>query len=83
MLNLQKIPVESQGLTRVTKLAIGKAGGVDADADKYETRAHVFCYHCNLKLDMNHEKVKPVVDSILQAQSALEASTVKEWELEL
>jgi ubiquitin carboxyl-terminal hydrolase 5/13 len=83
VLNIKKVPVENQGLTKVTKLAIGKPGGVDADADKYETRAEVYCYHCNLKLDTAHAKVKPIVDSILLAQSALEASTVQEWELEL
>lgn len=83
VLNIRKVKKESDGLTKVTKLAIGKPGGIDADEDKYETRAEVFCHHCNLKLDTNHEKVKPVVDSILLAQSALEASAVQEWELEL
>lgn len=83
VLNIRKVPKADTGLTKVTKLAIGKPGGIDAEADKYETLAEVYCHKCNVKLDTAHEKVKPIVDSIILAQSALEASTVQEWELEL
>ena len=67
VLNIRKVLNESAGLTKVTKLAIGKPGGIDAEADKYETQVEVFCYKCNVKLDTNHEKVKPIIDSILLA----------------
>lgn len=77
------MPTENKDLTKVTKLAIGKPGGIDAETDKYDTQVYVYCHNCNLKLDHNHASVKPIVDSILLAQSALEASTVQEWELEL
>lgn len=83
VLNIRKVPTESKELTKVTKLAIGKPGGVDAEADKYDTKCGVFCYNCNVNLDPEHAKIKPLVDSILLAQSALEASAVGEWELEL
>ena len=32
--------------TKVTKLAIGKPGGIDADTDNYDTVVHVFCHSC-------------------------------------
>jgi len=32
---------------QVTKLAIGKPGGVDAETDKYDTSVFVFCRLCD------------------------------------
>jgi hypothetical protein len=31
----------------ITKLAIGKPGGIDAETDMYDTQARVFCIPCN------------------------------------
>ena len=31
---------------KVTKLAIGKPGGIDADTDKYDTVCSVYCMKC-------------------------------------
>ena len=67
----------------MTKLAIGKPGGIDPETDKYDTFVSVYCFNCQKCLDKNHEKVKPLIDSILLSQSANEASQVGEWELEL
>ena len=66
-LNIKKIPRKDKELTKVTKVAIGKPGGIDADTDNYDTEVKVFCYACNMKLDESHEKIKPLVDSILLA----------------
>lgn len=70
VLNITQTPNESTELTKVTKLAIGKPGGIDNDTDKWETHVKVYCYACNVYLDHEHPKVKPIVDSILLAQSA-------------
>ena len=37
VLNITQIPIKKEGLTKVTKLAIGKPGGIDADTDNFET----------------------------------------------
>lgn len=75
-LNIEKTPTQNQDLTKVTKLAIGKPGGIDAEQDKYDTKVKVICYKCNVKLDHENAKVKPIVDSILLANSAFEANAV-------
>ena len=36
---------------QITKLAIGKPGGVDADVDDYDTIVTVKCLQCNKELD--------------------------------
>jgi hypothetical protein len=37
----------------ITKLAIGKPGGIDAEADKWDTEAKVFCIPCgNIELSL-------------------------------
>jgi ubiquitin carboxyl-terminal hydrolase 5/13 len=69
--------------TKVTKLAIGKPGGVDPETDRFDTSVTVFCNKCKKYLDVQHAKIKPTVDSILLAQSANDQSMVAEWELEL
>ena len=55
---------------KVTKLAIGKPGGIDPEQDKYDTHVRVFCFNCNMYLDHTNPKVSPLVDSVLLAQSA-------------
>ena len=66
----------------ITKLAIGKPGGVDLDTDKYDTLATVFCYGCQKELPLDAVS-KPLVDSVLLANSAFNASTIAEWEVKL
>lgn len=84
VLNIQKTPKQGQQeIVQVKCLAIGKPGGIDAETDKYDLKVTAICYECNVKMDEMHPKVKPVIESIMQANSAMESSAVQEWELEL
>ena len=84
VLKIRKVPKAQEGApVEVTKLAIGKPGGIDPEVDKYDTHARVFCHLCNAYLDHTHPKIQPLVDSILLAQSAYDQSAVQEWEMEL
>ena len=38
----------------ITKLAIGKPGGIDAETDMYDTKARVFCVPCNQDLSLEN-----------------------------
>lgn len=64
-------------------MAIGKPGGIDAETDKYDTNAMVYCNLCDAPLPMDNPKVASLVDSVLLAQSAYNESTISEWELEI
>ena len=75
VMNIRKTPKANiDEPTKVTKLAIGKPGGVDPEQDRYDTSVTVFCHKCNKHLDECHAKIKPLVDSILLSQSANDAS---------
>lgn len=80
-----KAPVEGEAIApeKVTKLAIGKPGGIDADTDKYDTSVTVGCKLCDAELPLSHPEVASMVDSILLAQSAYNAGSIAEWEIEL
>ena len=49
----------------MTKLAIGKAGGIDAETDKYDTQVKVYCHVCQIYFDHTQWEVAPLVDSVL------------------
>jgi ubiquitin carboxyl-terminal hydrolase 5/13 len=68
---------------QVTKLAIGKPGGVDAETDKYDTSVFVFCRECQAELPLAKPRVASLVDSVLLANSAYNQSAIGEWENEL
>ena len=52
VLRIRKVPkAQDGGPVKVTKLAIGKPGGIDPEVDKYETHVQVFCFACNAYLD--------------------------------
>jgi hypothetical protein len=51
----------------VTKLAIGKPGGIDPEVDNYNTEVKVHCLVCKTDIDHTNPKVSPLVDSILLA----------------
>jgi hypothetical protein len=38
--------------TKVTKLAIGKPGGVDPETDRFDTSVTVYCNKCKKYLDV-------------------------------
>jgi ubiquitin carboxyl-terminal hydrolase 5/13 len=76
VMNIKKVPKKSDGKVEVTKLAIGKPGGIDPETDKYDTFVEVYCFNCCKTLDKEHAKIKPLIDSILLSQSANESSQV-------
>ena len=55
---------------QITKLAIGKPGGIDADTDKYDTLASVHCKRCDIELPKTNPQVASMIDSVLLANSA-------------
>lgn len=61
---------DAKSVEKVTKLAIGKPGGIDAETDKYDTNVVVYCNFCDAPLPMDNPKVASLVDSVLLAQSA-------------
>jgi hypothetical protein len=84
VLNIYKTPKEvDPEKKKITKLAIGMPGGIDPEADKWETSVSVYCFHCDKYIDYKVPNVASVVDSVLLAQSAYDASAVAEWELKL
>jgi uncharacterized UBP type Zn finger protein len=55
VMNIKKTPKANiDEPTKVTKLAIGKPGGVDPEQDKFDTTVSVFCHKCNKYLDESH-----------------------------
>ena len=84
-MNLKKVKKAGaqEEIQRVTKLAIGKPGGIDPETDNYEERVIVHCLCCQKNLDVTHPKIQPLVDSILLAQSANMETQVAEWEQEI
>ncbi len=67
----------------VTKVAVGKAGGVDYTAEDYVKVAKVYCYACKQEIDKANPVLTSIVDSIMLANSAIESSKIEEWEHEL
>ena len=57
VMNIKKVKKESDGPTKVTKLAIGKPGGVDPETDNYDTIVTVYCHKCDKNLDHTNPKV--------------------------
>lgn len=83
MVRIFKTPKSVDEPVKVTKLAIGKPGGIDPEQDKWETSVKVYCHACDAFLDHTHQQISSMVDSVLLAQSAFEQSAVAEWELEI
>lgn len=67
----------------ITKLAIGLPGGVDAEADKWETTATAHCLPCKHEFSKEDSQVASMVQSVMLANSAFNESTVTEWQLDL
>jgi len=68
---------------KITKLAIGMPGGIDADTNKFDTSASVCCRLCQAELPLENPQVASMVDSVLLAQSAYNQGAVAEWSLDL
>jgi len=63
----EKTAPEDGKVEQVTKLAIGKPGGIDAETDKYDTNASVYCTACANELPLSNPTVASLVDSVLLA----------------
>ena len=61
---------------KITKLAIGKPGGIDADTDKYDTNCTMLCMKCEKELPMENPQVSMMANSIMLSQSALESGAI-------
>jgi len=78
-----KVDEQEKKPQQITKLAIGKPGGVDAEQDDYDTIVTVKCLACNKAFDHRSPLLSGLVDSILLSQSAYFQQTISEWELKL
>lgn len=58
-------------------------GGIDAEQDKYDTKITAYCAACNKDLPTDTIHILDMLNSVMQAQSAFNTDTVKEWEQEL
>lgn len=65
----------------INKVAVGKEGGIDK-REEYDLHTFVRCNVCNIKLDHENPLLKPIIDFIVKAYSASEASKIAEWECE-
>lgn len=54
VLRILKTPKAVDAPVQVTKLAIGRPGGVDPEADRWETSVKVYCHTCDAFLDYTH-----------------------------
>lgn len=63
----------------MSKLAIA----AETDEDRYETALAVKCLECDIELDKTSEKLAPIVDGIMKANTFSRKEEVKAWEQEL
>ncbi|VUC25278.1 unnamed protein product [Clonostachys rosea] len=75
----RKIIVRDEPPAKMSKLAIA----AETEADKYDTALYVKCHECDVKLDIQHPKVAPVVAGIISANTFARKEEVKAWEQEL
>jgi len=57
VMNIKKTKKVSGAPTQVTKLAIGKPGGIDPETDNYDTAVTVWCHKCQKHLDHFNPKI--------------------------
>lgn len=63
----------------MSKLSIA----AETEEDRYDTHTTVKCLECNVELDKSNEKLAPVVEGILKANTFSRKEEVKAWEQEL
>lgn len=63
----------------MSKLAIA----AETEEDRYDTALAVKCLECNTELDISNNKLAPVVDGIMKANTFSRKEEVKAWEQEL
>jgi ubiquitin carboxyl-terminal hydrolase 5/13 len=75
----------NQEQNKITKLAIGKPGGIDlARNEKWEAWLSIHCKSCNVNLDYSkNPKLNDLVTSILNTSTAEKKEDINAWELEI
>lgn len=63
----------------MSKLSIA----AETEADRYDTHTTVKCLDCNTELDKTNEKLAPIVEGIMKANTFSRKEEVKAWEQEL
>ena len=87
-MNLKQIKKEkvekNEEPEKITKLAIGKEGGVSLQGEEYEFKVEVKCLSCKKTLPYQEdEDIKKLVDYILNASSENQKIDKDEWELNI
>jgi hypothetical protein len=54
---VRKVLLPGEKPKEITKLAIGKPGGMDAEADKWDHHGRVFCIPCKRELSIENPTV--------------------------
>ncbi|EFY88614.1 ubiquitin C-terminal hydrolase Ubp14 [Metarhizium acridum] len=75
----RKIVVRDEPPPKISKLAIA----AESEEDRYDTSLAVKCLECNTELDITDEKLAPVVDGVMKANTFSRKEEVKAWEQEL
>jgi ubiquitin carboxyl-terminal hydrolase 5/13 len=89
-LNLKEVLLEDQskedekGKVIITKLAIGKPGGIDLETEKWELVSKVICLSCDKSFDPKlSEKLSKITSYVINSSSESEKSDIKAWEVEV
>lgn len=74
-----------QNEPKITKIAIGKPGGLELNSnEKWERWEYIYCKACNVIIDHNKDsRLKDLVTSIINTSSAENKINAIEWELEI
>ncbi|KAF3342628.1 Protein rax1 [Verticillium dahliae VDG2] len=75
----RKVVVRDEPPFKMSKLAIA----AETDEDRYDTKTTVRCLECSTELDQTSEKLAPLVEGILKANTFSRKEEVKAWEQEL
>ncbi|KAM0279214.1 hypothetical protein ACHAQH_004759 [Verticillium albo-atrum] len=75
----RKVVVRDEPPFKMSKLAIA----AETEEDKYDTKTTVKCLECSTELDQTSEKLAPIVQGILKANTFSRKEEVKAWEQEL
>jgi ubiquitin carboxyl-terminal hydrolase 5/13 len=65
----------------ITKIAIGKPGGIDFSDEEWELWTELRCLECNKNVD--GAQYKGIIDSIIKSESASMKGSLQAWELEI
>lgn len=88
--NIKEVKIESdedinsKDKVVITKLAIGKEGGIDFDKEKWEIKTEILCLKCNKNYPSNvNQEIENNVKTILNSASSNQKESIKAWENEI